>query len=172
MEYYRIACVSRPHGVQGALKLQPLTDDVGRFRGMKEAYLEQGGGQRRPVLLQDISVQPDAVYLRIQGVDTREEAEKLRGAYLCVDKAHVRKLPPDTYFVADLIGCQVTDTQGRCYGKITDVLQTGANDVYVVQGERSAMVPALKKVLHRVDVENKQVVLEYQVAEEVVLFED
>ena len=172
MEYYRIACVSRPHGVRGAVKLQPLTDDVRRFAGLREAYLEQGGGQRRPVLLRDISIQPDAVYLHIEGVETREQAEELRNAYLCVDKAHARKLPPDTYFVADLIGCLVTDTEGREYGKITDVLETGANDVYMVKGAHNAMVPALKKVLHRVDVENKQVVLDAEVAKEVVLLED
>jgi len=171
MEYYRIAQVVRPHGVRGGLKLSLLTDDPGRFRGMKEAYLEQDGA-RRPVSLRDVSVQPDAVYLSIPGVDTREAAEALRGAYLVVDKAHAVKLPPFTWFVADLIGCTVSDTAGEVYGEITDVLETGANDVYVVRGPKNALVPALKRVLHEVNTEEKRVVLVKEVAEEVVVFED
>lgn len=171
MEYYRIACVARPHGVQGSVKLQPLTDNVSRFKGMHEAYLEEGGVYRC-VSLSDIGVSPDAVTLHIEGVNTREQAEALRGAYLCVDRAHAVKLPPDTYFIADLIGCAVSDTQGAVYGRVTDVLQTGANDVYVVEGPRSMMLPALKKVLHEVDIEQKRIVIDAAVAEEVALFAD
>ncbi len=171
MEYYRIACIARPHGVQGNVKLEPLTDNVNRFRGLTEAYLETGG-QRKLVKLSGIGINPDAVTLHIEGVDTREEAEKLRGAYLCVDRAHTVKLPPDTYFVADLIGCTVTDTAGIVYGRVTDVLETGANDVYVVEGEHAMMLPALKKVLHEVDVEQKRIVLISEVVGEVALFAD
>ncbi len=171
MEYYRIACIVRPHGVQGNVKLEPLTDNVNRFRGLDEAYLETGG-QRTLVKLSGIGINPDAVTLHIEGVDTREQAEQLRGAYLCVDKAHAVKLPPDTYFVADLIGCTVTDTSGKAYGRIKDVLETGANDVYVVEGECSMLLPALKKVLHEVDVEQKRIVLNSEVIGEVALFED
>ncbi len=171
MEYYRIACVSRPHGIHGALKLMPLTDDVRRFQGMQEAYLEQGG-IRRPVSISHVSVQPDAVYLSIGGIDTREAADALREAYLCVDKAHRIKLPEGRYFIADLVGCVVKDTDGREYGTLTEVFETGANDVYVVRGAINAMVPALKRVLHTVDVENKLIILDKAVAEEVVLIED
>lgn len=171
MDYYRIACIVRPHGVQGNVKLQPLTDDPNRFRGLKEAYLE-ADGKRTLVKLTGIGISRDAVTLHIEGVETREQAELLRGAYLCVDKAHAVKLPPDTYFVADLIGCTVTDTAGETYGRITDVLETGANDVYVVEGERPMMLPALKKVLHEVDVEQKRIVLNSEVVGEVALFAD
>ena len=171
MEYYRIACIVRPHGVQGNVKLEPLTDNVNRFRGLQEAYLETDG-KRTLVKLNGIGINPDAVTLHIEGVDTREEAEKLRGAYLCVDKTHAVRLPPDTYFVADLIGCTVTDTVGEMYGRITDVLETGANDVYVVEGERPMLLPALKKVLHEVDVEQKRIVLNSEVVGEVALFAD
>ncbi len=171
MEYYRIACIVRPHGVQGNVKLELLTDNANRFRGLTEAYLE-ADGKRTLVKLSGIGIAPDAVTLHIEGTDTREQAEQLRGAYLCVDKAHAVKLPPDTYFVADLIGCTVTDTVGETYGRITDVLETGANDVYVVEGERPMLLPALKKVLHEVDVEQKRIVLNSEVVGEVALFAD
>jgi len=171
MDYLRIACIARPHGVQGAVKAIPLTDDVTRFRGLTEGYLEIKG-QHKPVSVAVLSIQPDAVFMQLEGVATREAAELLRNVYLCVDREHAVKLPPYTYFVADLIGCEASDTQGNALGKITDVLQTGANDVYVVQGKGRVMIPALKKVLHEVDVANKKIVFEHAVLEEVALFED
>ena len=80
-------------------------------------------------------------------------------------------MPAYTYFIADLIGLKVTDTEGTAYGRITDVLSTGANDVYVVDGGR-LMVPALKKVIERVDVNGGEMVLKAEVLREVGLFAD
>ena len=173
MEYYRIGVIVRPHGVRGGVKLEPLTDSTARFKGLRQAYIEENGAYRT-AQLSDIAVQPDAVTLHIEGVDTREQAEALRGAYLCVDSAHAVKLPPDTYFVADLIGCEVTDTEGGRYGRITDVIETGANDVYVIADEAGVetLVPALKRVLCEVDVEHKRMVLQAEVVREVAVLAD
>lgn len=170
-EYLRIGMIQKPHGVQGALKLLPLTTDNRRFLKLKEAYIEQDG-HYIPVEASDVSVQPDAVLLRLSTCQTREQAEALRGKYLCVDRAHAAKLPPGQYFVVDLIGCAVEDSEGKPLGALTDVLETGANDVYVIEGARNLLVPALKKLLQEVDVQNKRIVLNAEVLEEVGLFED
>ena len=114
---------------------------------------------------------PDAVVVVIEGYDTVEAAQSLRGGFLCVDRAHAAQLPEYTYFIADLMGLAVTDTEGTAYGKVTDVLSTGANDVYVIDGGK-LMVPALKKVIERVDVEAGEMVLKADVLREVGLFED
>ena len=169
-EHLRVGFIARPHGIKGAVKLDPLTDDVRRFKGMEEAYLELHGSYV-PVRLSVLSCRPDAVVVKIEDYDTVEEAQTLRGGFLCVDRAHAAKLPEYTYFIADLIGLTVTDTEGKAYGKITDVLSTGANDVYVVDGGK-LMVPALKKVIERVDVENGQMVFKADVLREVGLFAD
>lgn len=171
MDYYRIACIVRSHGVHGAVKLLPLTDDAARFENLREAYLEVDG-KRRPVTFHAQSVQPEKVIVTIEGIQTREQAEALRGAYICVDKAHAVALPPGRYFIADLIGCAVADTAGVAYGHITDVLETGANDVYVIEGEKPLLLPALKKVLVDVDTENKRVLLDADVVKEVAVFAD
>ncbi len=171
MEYYRIALVSRPHGVKGGIKLHPLTDNTSRFKGLTEAFLEVNGTYT-PIEITSVSVTPDAVFATFKGVDTREQAEAIRDAYIAVDKAHAVKLPEGQYFIADLIGCEVVDTNDVVYGKLTEVLETGANDVYVVRGAKNAMVPALKRVLSSVDVAAKRIVLDASVVEEVVLFED
>ena len=169
-EYLRVGFIARPHGLKGAVKLDPLTDDVLRFKGMKEAYLELYGSHA-PVRLSVLSIRPDAVVVHLMGYETVEDAQTLRGGFLCVDRAHAAQLPEYTYFIADLVGLAVTDTEGTAYGKITDVLSTGANDVYVIDGGK-LMVPALKKVIERVDVEAGQMVLKADVLREVGLFAD
>ena len=168
--YYRIGLIVRTHGVHGAVKLDPLTDDTRRFRGLKEAYLEMHGVYT-PVQLCVASVAPNAVILTVAGVETPEQANALRGAYLCVDRAHAVMLPKDTYFVTDLIGCDTFDTDGRAFGKLTDVYETGANDVYEIERGK-LMVPALKRVLHEVDTENGRIVFDAAVLKEVGLFAD
>ena len=168
--YYRIGEIARPHGVRGEVKINPTTDDAGRFRGMKEAYLELHG-EYLPVQLCVSSVTEKAVIVKIEGYDTPEQAQLLRGKYLCVDRNHAVKLPKYTYFVADLIGCRVCDTDGTEYGILTDVLETGANDVYEIE-KGKLMVPALRIVLDTVDTDQKRIVLNAQVLKEVGLFED
>ena len=103
---------------------------------------------------------------------SRNTAETLRNHYISVDREHAVKLPEGRYFVTDMIGCDVYDTNGAYYGKLTDVLETGANDVYVIQGEKQLMVPALRKLLKEVDVANKRIELYADVLAEVGLFED
>ena len=82
------------------------------------------------------------------------------------------KLPKDTYFVEDLIGCRVSDDTGRELGTLTDVFETGANDVYEISGEKKLLLPALKRAIISTDVENRCMVLDSKVLEEVGLFED
>lgn len=168
--YLRIGLIARPHGVRGAVKVNPTTDDAGRFKGLKECYLELHG-QYSPVRLSVLSASEGAVLVHIEGCDTPEAAEKLRNGYLCVDRAHAVELPEYTYFVADLIGLTVLDTEGKTYGKITNVYETGANDVYEVDGGK-LMLPALKKLLHEVDASAGRMVVNSDVLREVGLFAD
>ena len=171
-DYLRVGLILRPHGVKGTVKLLPLTDDLSRFSSLKEAYLERKDGYES-VSVACESVRGDKeVYVHLGGIDTREDAALLRDVYLCVDRAHAVKLPEGQYFVTDIIGCEVFGTDGAFYGKLEEVLQNGAADVYVIRGEKVLMVPALKKLLKSVDVFEKKIVLASDVLEEVGLFED
>ncbi len=168
--FYRIGVIVRPHGVHGAVKVEPLTDSSKRFRNLTDAYLEMHG-EHRPVQLCVTSVAPDSVILTVKGTETPEQANAYRGAYLCVDREHRVKLPKDSYFVTDLIGCDTFDTDGNAFGKLTDVYETGANDVYEIEHGK-LMVPALKRVLFEVDTENGRIVFDAAVLKEVGLFEN
>ncbi len=169
--YLRVGHIVRAHGVHGDVKIIPLTDDPARFRTLKTAYLESKAGAYAPVAVVNARFLPDAVLLHLDGCDTVEKAETLKNLYLCVTRDNAVKLRKDTYFIADLIGCETLDTNGKTYGKVTDVLQTGANDVYEIEHGR-LLVPALKKVLREVDVENGRIVFDAVVLEEVGCFAD
>ena len=168
----RIGRILRPHGVQGAVKVQPLTDDTARFAQLSEAYLE--GVDYQPVHVSTAGIGPNEAILKIEGIDTRDGAEKLRGTFVCVDRAHTVTPPPGRYFIVDLIGCAVVSSLGTALGVLTEVLSLPANDVYVVKRPEGGtlMVPALKRLLSEVDVSAKRMVLDAQVLEEVGLFED
>lgn len=170
-DYLRTGLIQKPHGVLGAVKLLPLTDDPRRFEDMREAYLERDGAYT-PVIVERAAVAADSVQLKLAGCDTREAAEALRGLYLCVDRAHAAPLPPGQYFIADLVGCAVEDSSGTPLGTLADVLQHGAADVYVIRGPRNLLVPALKKLLIMVDIADKRIVLDANLLQEVGLYED
>jgi len=153
------------------VKIIPLTDDPARFRGLKTAYLETTAGAYAPVAVTSARFMPDAVLLHLEGYDTVEQVETLKNLYLCVNRENAVKLRKDTYFIVDLIGCDTFDTNGKAYGKVTDVLETGAHDVYEIERGK-LLVPALKKLLREVDIENGRIVFDAQVLEEVGCFAD
>ncbi|MGI6150513.1 MAG: ribosome maturation factor RimM [Christensenellales bacterium] len=173
-KYLRIGLVLKPQGIKGELKVLPLTDDPRRFTQLKEIYLEgaKGGYEKRALL--SANVREDAVYCAISGVEDRNAAETLRNRYLCVDRENAVKLSKDRYFVCDIIGCSVWDSSGNPLGILEEVLQTGANDVYAIRQEngKSVLVPALKKLLVLVDIDEKRIVLDAEVMKEVALYED
>lgn len=171
-EFFRIGRIVRPHGVHGAVKLEPLSDSLMRYKGLKEAYLERTDGTRELVAVSDVGVKGDAVYMTISASTSRDDAELLRGAYISVDRAHAMKLPKDVYFVEDLVGMRVYDDKDDQLGIITNVYQTGANDVYHIKGERTLYLPALKKAILLTDIEGRRMVLDSKVLGEVGLFED
>ena len=159
-EYLLIGQVLRPQGIRGQVKVRPDTDDPGRFEELEFVYLKKNNEYVR-ASVEDVSVRDDGVYLRLDGAKDRDEAEKQRGLMLYVDRAHAVQLSEDETFICDLIGCQAVDTKGNELGKVTDVLQPGGNDVYVIKTPKVEMLlPALKHVIPTVDVKNGVIVVD------------
>ena len=152
--------VLRPQGIKGQVKVRPDTDDPGRFEELETVYIKKGS-QYDSVSVEEVAVREDGVYLRLNGAQTRDEAEKQRGWMLYVDRAHARELGENETFICDLIGCKVLDLQGSELGVIKDVLQPGGNDVYVIKTPRGDMLlPALRHVIPTVDVEQGVVIVD------------
>ncbi len=151
-EYLLIGQVLRPQGIKGLVKVRPDTDDPERFLDLKSLYIKVGEAYQE-ISVEDISVREDGVYLRLNGVADRTAAERQRGLMLYVDRAHAVQLGENETFICDLIGCRVMDLQGNELGTLTDVLQPGGNDVYVIKTPKGEMLlPALRHVIPTVDV--------------------
>ena len=171
-EYLRIGEITKPQGVHGELKLRPATCDLSRFEGLKQAYL-QDGEDYRPVRISVRRIGEDAVFFRMEGIETRDDAEKLRGKFLCVDRAHAVRLDADSTFICDLIGMRGVCTDGSEIGELIDVMQPGGNDVYVFKGkDGEVLVPALRSVVLKADPESGEMLLDAARMAEVAVYED
>jgi 16S rRNA processing protein RimM len=154
-EQLQIGRILGPHGIRGELSVQLLTDDPTRFDKMKTCLLEGAAGMpATPCRIAGVRHQQATVLLRLAGVDDRDAAEKLKGRHLLVDRKDAVKLPPDSYFVCDLLGCRVQALDGEELGILEDVIVTGSNDVYVVRKPetKDLLLPALKTVVRSVDI--------------------
>lgn len=153
-DFLSIGQIINTHGVKGELKIYPLTDDIKRFRKLKTVFIDNI--EKNVVWCK---LQADRVVLKIEGIDSMDEAAKYKNKYIEVKREDAVKLNEDEYYIADLIGCNVVDELGTDLGKVFDVIQTHSNDVYWVKGKEELLVPALKTIVVNIDVENQQIVI-------------
>ena len=136
----QVGVITSTHGIRGEVKVFPTTDDAARFKKLKNVILDF----------------KNQVILKFKGIDDINDVEKYKKAPLFVTRENAVPLEENEYFIADLIGLSVTSDEGEELGVIDDVLQTGANDVYVVKkaGANDLLIPAIKDCILDVDVEN------------------
>ncbi len=155
MDYYQVGAITQTHGVRGEVKVFPMTDDINRFKNMKDLILDTG---KEKITLQVTSVRPqkNLVILKFKGYDNINDVEKYKGCGLYVTKENRVACEKDEYFIADLIGLSVVTDEGQMLGNVTDVISTGANDVYVVLAEDGTelLLPAIHECIRDVDVAN------------------
>ncbi len=171
--YLSIGQVLRPQGLMGQVKIRPDTDDPGRFSALSHLYLKQNKDAYVKVEVSNIKIRAGFVYLNLGEDQTVEAAEKRRDAMLYVPREESVPLTAFENFIVDLVGCVMFDTNGQEIGTVTDILQPGANDVYVVKTENGTLlVPALKHVVTEVDVSQKRMVAQADRLMEVSIFAD
>lgn len=144
-QYLEAGKIVTTHGIKGEIKIMPYTDYPELLCEFDRLFL---GKNHEEINVERSRVFKNMVIAKLEGYDTPEVAEKLRNKILYMHRDDL-ELDEDTYFIQDLIGIEVSDADsGFVYGKITDVMQTGANDVYVVQGkDREYLVPAIPEVV-------------------------
>lgn len=150
----QVGVITTTHGVRGEVKVFPTTDDANRFKKLKEVILDTGKEQL-PLEIAQVKFFKNLVILKFKGIDNINDIEKYKGKSLYVTREHAVKLKKDEYFIADLIGMRAVTEEGEELGTIQDVLQTGANDVYIIKkdGEDELLVPAIKDCVKNVDIE-------------------
>lgn len=156
--FLAVGRVSKPHGVLGEVRVELMTDHPERFEWLDAIYVGEKNPQR--VAIVSVRYHQDVVLLKLEGYSTRTEAEMLRGELLQVPESEAVPLGEDEYFIYQLIGVEVFTEQGRRLGELTEVLETGANNVFVVDDERSQyLIPDIPDVIKEVDIENRRLVI-------------
>lgn len=167
-ECLRVGVITSAHGVHGEVNVFPTTDDVKRFKKLKKVILDTG----REVLEKEITsvkYSKQMVILKLSDIDDRDAAEKLRKCELLVTRDNAVKLAKDEYFIVDLVGLSVYEEgSDKLIGTLTDVITTGANDVYEITFDADFLynekrpdadkmyIPAIKDCVQQVDIENKR----------------
>ena len=160
VEEFQIGVITQTHGIKGEVKVFPTTDDVKRFKRLEKVTIDSGK-KRFEAEIESVKFFKQFVILKFRGFDTIEDIQPYKQAKLLVDREHAVRLRKDEYFVADLIGTKVVSDEGTELGVMTDVIETGANDVYVVKNSEGEEIlfPAIKDCVKEVDLENGVITL-------------
>ena len=156
----QVGVISSTHGVRGEVKVFPTTDDVKRFKRLKQVILDTGR-EHKTLEIEGVKFFKQFVILKFKGIDNINDIEKYKGKSLLVDRANAVRLRKNEYFIADMIGLTVYTEDGEEFGTLRDVLETGANDVYIIDSLKhgEVLVPAIKQCILDVDIENEKMTI-------------
>jgi len=155
-DLFQVGIITSTHGVKGEVKVYPTTDDVRRFKKLKDIILDTGK-EHVALELESVKFFKQMVILKFKGIDSLNDVEKFRQKSLYVTRANAVRLRKDEYFIADLIGLKVINEENKELGTLEDVMVTGANDVYVISllNGKELLLPAIKQCILNVDMENQ-----------------
>ena len=154
----QVGIITSTHGVRGEVKVYPTTDDPRRFRRLKEVVLDTGR-EKLNLEIEGVKFFKQFVILKFKGLDNINDIEKYRQKSLYVTRKNAVRLQRDEYFIADLIGLKVQDEDGTELGTVKDVIETGANDVYVIESleGKEYLFPAIPQCILDVNLESQMV---------------
>ena len=160
MEYLEIGQVVNIFGIKGMIKVKPFTENIKRFDKLTKIYIKKKNTEKE-YEIEEVKYHKNMVLIKLKGIDTVEEAEKLRDGYLQVDRKDEEPLEEGTYYIVDMIGLEVYTDDGNILGKLEDIYNTGSNDIYVVKNEqgKQILLPAISEVIQKIDMENKKIIV-------------
>ena len=158
VDLLRVGTIASTHGLRGEVKVYPTTDDINRFKELKFCILDTGR-EKLELEVESVKFFKQFAILKFKGYDRIDDIEKYRGRDLLVTRENAVGLKENENFIADLIGLDVVTDEGVHFGTVTDIMQTAANDVYVINGddEKEYLFPSIKECILDVDLEKGQV---------------
>ncbi len=169
-QFLRIGVITQPHGIRGEVKVFPTTDSPERFKEVKRVIL-RNKKEEIETEITGVKFFKNMAIVHFACFENPEDAGKFRQADVMIYREDAQPLEEGEYYIADLIGCRVfldeesvpvlkeadasiTIDADRCIGTVKDVLQTGANDVYIVEaGKKELLIPVIKDCIKEVDIE-------------------
>ncbi len=159
-----VARILGPHGIRGEVRVQPLTDDPSRLAGLRACTVRLPQGRELPVRVAQARAGPRGTFImRFEEIRSRAEAEALREGWVEIAVHQTRPLPPGRYYRFELVGMEVVDRDGRSLGRVVDVLESPAHDLWSVErpaGGGELLIPATRQVVREVDTERRRIVVE------------
>ena len=156
-QFLRVGVISSTHGIRGEVKVYPTTDDPERFLDLDEVILDTGR-EHKILQIEGVKFFKNQVILKFKGYDNINDIEKYLKKDLLVDREHAVELGENENFIADLIDMEVVTDEGKVLGTLTDVIETGANDVYAVKTPegKEILLPAIRDCILDVNVDEKR----------------
>ena len=147
-------------GIKGEIKVVPFTDDINRFDDLKKVYVRTRKDSKL-YKVENVRYHKNMVLIKLEGINNPEDAEMLKNAFLEVDREDAISLEEGTYFIVDLIGLDVYTDEGKLLGKVDDIYNTGANDIYVVKDElgKQILLPGIEEVIKEVNLDNEKIIV-------------
>jgi 16S rRNA processing protein RimM len=154
--YLRVGVISSTHGIRGEVKVFPTTDDLERFRSLKQIFLDTGK-EHIELEVEGVKFFKQQAILKFKGFDNINDIEKYKGKDLLVTRENAVKLKEGEFFIYDLIGSQVVTEEGSILGELIEIMTTGANDVYIVKTPegKEILLPYIKECILDIDLTNK-----------------
>ena len=153
----RVGVITSTHGIRGEVKVFPTTDDPDRFKKLKECIIAGKRGNVN-VTVQSVKFFKQYVIVKFKEFDNINDIERYKRCPLLVEPKDAVELEEDEYFIADMIGIEVVTEDDKPFGTLKDVMETGANDVYVIDTDEhgEVLVPAIRECILDVDIENQK----------------
>ncbi len=150
----KVGVITTTHGVRGEVKVFPTTDNAERFLELEYVLLDTGRELRR-LDIKNVRFFKNLVILKFDGIDNINDIEKYKGKDLWIPREEAQELGEDEYYIADLQGLNVVLEDGTGFGTLRDVMETGANDVYIIDSNEhgEVLLPAIKECILDVDLE-------------------
>ena len=150
----KVGVITTTHGIRGEVKVYPTTD-ADRFLDLEYVLLDTGR-EKRKLEIENVKYFKNLVILKFRGIDNINDIERYKRCPLLVERKDAVELEEDEYFIADMIGIEVVTEDDKPFGTLKDVMETGANDVYVIDTDEhgEVLVPAIRECILDVDIEN------------------
>lgn len=156
-KYFEIGKITGTHGIKGTLKIFPITSEPSRFSVLKKLIIDLNGN-KLTFSVSKVAYHKQFVLVTVKEISDINEAEKFKGGTILVTENDAIPLEDDEYYTRDLYGIKVYTDEGEFLGEISDIYETGANDVYAVKNEKNEkelLIPAIKQCILNIDIKNK-----------------
>ncbi len=158
--YLELGQIVNVKGLKGEVKVNPFTENIDRFEELKTVLIKFKN-ENKEFEIEKVGYHKNQVILKFKGINTVEEAEKLRNSYILIDRNDLEPLEEGVYYITDLLGLEVYTEDGTLLGKVDDIYNTGSNDIYVVKDDlgKQKLLPGIPEVLKNVDLEHGKIIV-------------